>query len=194
MMRSLVLMNQDDPEARAAETEYYFGPDLLVAPVLGRVTQREVYLPEGDWIDYWSGKQISGRQTIVADAPLDRLPLYVRSGAIIPKIPDDVMTLVPASEYADKSVKSMDNRRVYEIYPGNKLEAIRDFESRSIEPGDQRGSLKISGAPAHIIIRWRFASPATVVVNGHAVSMARNADGTEIEFDHTGTTITSNGR
>ncbi len=98
MMRSLVLMNQDDPEARAAETEYYFGPDLLVAPVLSRVTQREVYLPEGDWIDYWSGKQISGRQTVLADAPLDRIPLYVRSGAVIPKIPDDVMTLVPASE------------------------------------------------------------------------------------------------
>ncbi len=194
MMRSLVLMNQDDPQARAAETEYYFGPDLLVAPVLGRVTQREVYLPEGDWIDYWSGKQISGRQTILADAPLDRVPLYVRSGAILPKIPDDVMTLVPASEYSDKSVKSMDNRRVYEIYPASKLEAIRDFENRSIEPGDQPGSLKITGAPAHIIIRWRFTAPATVIVNGHAVSVARKASGTEIEFDHTGTTtITSNG-
>jgi site-specific DNA-cytosine methylase len=49
---------------------------------------------------------------------LDRIPLYVREGAILPKIPDDVMTLVPQTEYKDQAVKSLDNRRVYEIYPG----------------------------------------------------------------------------
>ncbi|MGZ5154665.1 MAG: hypothetical protein ACXWC5_31985 [Burkholderiales bacterium] len=168
MMRSLLLMHQDDPDARAAETEYYFGPDLLVAPVLGPVTQRAVYLPEGDWIDYWSGKRISGRQTIAVAAPLDRLPLYVRSGTILPKIPEDVMTLVPATKYADKQVKSIDNRRVYEIYPGAKPESIQDFEGRSISSGDQPGTLTITGAPAHIILRWRFASPSTVTVNGRA--------------------------
>ncbi len=188
MMRSLVLMHQDDAAAREAETEYYFGPDVLVAPVLGPVTQRAVYLPEGDWIDYWSGKQISGSQTILADAPLDRIPLYVRSGAIIPKIPDDVMTLVPAGEYADKSVKSMDNRRIYDIYPGSKNEAIRDFEDRSIQPGDQSGSMTITGAPAHMIIRWRFATPRIATVNGRTVPPARTVDGAAIEFDHSGTT------
>jgi alpha-D-xyloside xylohydrolase len=191
MMRSLILMHQDDASARGAETEYYFGPDVLVAPVLSPVTQRAVYLPEGDWIDYWSGKQIPGRQTILADAPLDRIPLYVRSGAIIPKIPDDVMTLVPAGEYADKNVKSMDNRRVYEVYPGSKLEAIRDFEDRSITPGDQRTSLTITGAPAHMIIRWRFTAPHNATVNGRTVTPARRADGTTIEFDHSGTTAIS---
>ncbi len=188
MMRSLVLMDQDDAAAREAETEYYFGPDILVAPVLGPVTQRAVYLPEGDWIDYWSGKQLPGRQTVLADAPLDRIPLFVRSGAIVPKIPDEVMTLVPAAEYADKSVKSMDNRRVYEIYPGATLETIRDFEDRSIKPGDQSSSFTINGAPAHITIRWRFAAPRTATVNGRAVTPARQADGAVIEFDHAGTT------
>jgi alpha-D-xyloside xylohydrolase len=183
MMRSLLLMHQDDPEARAAETEYYFGPDLLVAPVLGPVTQRAVYLPEGDWIDYWSGKQISGRQTIAVEAPLDRLPLYVRSGAILAKIPDDVMTLVPAKQVADKGVKTMDNRRVYEIYPGAKLEAIQDFEGRAVGPGDQPGTLNISGAPAHVILRWRFAGPRGVTVNGRAVPIVRGADGVSTEFD-----------
>jgi alpha-D-xyloside xylohydrolase len=183
MMRSLLLMHQDDPDARAAETEYYFGPDLLVAPVLGPVTQRAVYLPEGEWVDYWSGKQIAGRQTIAVDAPLDRLPLYVRSGAILPKIPEDVMTLVPAGEYADKGVKSIDNRRVYEIYPGATLESIRDFEGRTIEPGEA-GTLNITGAPARIILRWRFAGPGMVMVNGRSVPQARNADGVSVEFDH----------
>ena len=187
MMRSLVLMHQDDPEARAADSEYYFGPDLLVAPVLGPVTQRAVYLPEGDWIDYWSGKPLPGRQTVLAEAPLDRIPLYVRSGAILPRIPDDVMTLVPGNEYADQKVKSMDDRRVYEIYPGSKLEALRDFENRSITPGNDTGNLTNTGAPARIILRWRFAGPRTATVNGRAVTPTRQADGTSIEFDHAGT-------
>jgi alpha-D-xyloside xylohydrolase len=187
LMRSLLLMHQDDPDARAAETEYYFGPDLLVAPVLSPVTQRSVYLPEGDWVDYWSGKQFTGKQTMAVDAPLDRLPLYVRSGAIIPKIPEDVMTLVPADQYGDKNVKSMDNRRVYEIYPGAKLEAIQDFEGRQIQPGDTPGSLTISGAPARMIIRWRFGAPHSAVVNGKSVAIT----GSVIEFDHTSTTTLS---
>jgi alpha-D-xyloside xylohydrolase len=192
MLRSLLLMHQDDPEARAAETEYYFGPDLLVAPVLGPVTQRAVYLPEGDWVDYWSGKQISGHQTMAVDAPLDRLPLYVRSGAILPKIPEGVMTLVPAGEYGDKSVKSMDNRRVYEIYPtagpGAKLESIQDFEGRKIEAGGE-GALTISGAPAHIILRWRFGGPHAAMVNGRAIAAVRTTEGLAVEFDHSDMTV-----
>jgi hypothetical protein len=85
-------------------------------------------------------------------------------------------------------IRTSRSRFSYEIYPGSKFETIRDFENRSIEPGDQLGSLKIAGAPAHIIIRWQFTAPATVIVNGHTISMARKASGTEIEFDHTGTT------
>jgi len=189
MMRSLLLMHQDNPDARAAETEYEFGPDLLVAPVISPVTQRTVYLPEGDWVDYWSGKQIPGRQTIAVDAPLDRLPLYVRAGAILAKIPEDVMTLVPADEYSDKSVKSIDNRRVYEIYPGTnsggKLESIQDFEGRLIEPGGEPETLTITGAPAHVILRWRFAGPRAVTVNGRVVPSLHAGYGTSIEFDHT---------
>jgi alpha-D-xyloside xylohydrolase len=188
----LLLMHQDDPDARAAETEYYFGPDLLVAPVLGPVTQRAVYLPGGDWVDYWSGKQISGQQTIAVDAPLDRLPLYVRSGAILPKIPEDVMTLVPANEYADKQVKSLDNRRVYEIWPGEKPESIQDFEGRTIMHED--GTLTITGAPAHIVLRWRFESPRTITVNGRDVPAVRTADGVSIEFDHADKTALKWGR
>jgi alpha-D-xyloside xylohydrolase len=183
LMRALVLVHQDDPDSRAAETEYYFGPDLLAAPVLTPATQRAVYLPEGDWVDHWSGKRLHGRQTLAVDAPLDRIPLFVRSGAILPKIPEDVMTLVPAGQFADTSVKAMDNRRVYEIYPGS-LRKIQDFEGRSIQPGAEPGTLRISGPPAHIILRWRFASPGRFTVNGRTSSTERSREGTTGEFDH----------
>jgi alpha-D-xyloside xylohydrolase len=187
LIRALVLLHQDDPDARAAETEYYFGPELLAAPVLSPVTQRAVYLPEGEWVDYWSGKPLHGKQTLAVDAPLDRIPLYVRSGAILPKIPEDVMTLAPAGQFADKSVKAMDGRRVYEIYPGM-LRGIQDFEGRSIQPGAEPDSLRISGPPAHVILRWRYTSPAGLTINGRPVATAKQGDGTTAEFDHNQTT------
>ncbi|MGA9626483.1 MAG: TIM-barrel domain-containing protein [Bryobacteraceae bacterium] len=192
MMRSLVLIDQDDPDARDAETEYYFGADLLVAPVLSAVTQRAVYLPEGNWLDYWSGARLTGRRTIVADAPLDRIPLYVREGAILPRIPDDVMTLVPQTEYKDQAVKSLDNRRVYEIYPGAQLRSITDFEGRTVAPGPQPASLVVTGAAARVTVRWRFSGPAVVTVGDRKLNTVKAADGSvSVEFDHQGTSRVS---
>ena len=95
------------------------------------------------------------------------------------------MTLVPANEYADKSVKSIDDRRIYEIYPGAKLESIQDFEGRSLEPGGESGTLTITGAPARIMLRWRFAGPSAVTVNTRSVPVRRIGDGVAIEFSHT---------
>lgn len=188
MMRALVLMHQDDRDAREAETQYYFGPDLLVAPVLSPVTERAVYLPEGDWIDYWSGNSLTGRRTITARAPLDRIPLYVRAGAILPKIPGDVMTLVPQSEYKDAKVRSLDDRRVYEIYPGAPLRAITDFEGRTLTPGADAKSLTIAGSPARVILRWRFHGPRTVTLNNQKLEPLAAADGAvSVEFAHQGT-------
>ena len=192
MMRALVLMHQDDPEARVAETEYYFGPDLLVAPVFSPVTERAVYLPEGAWIDYWSGKRLAGRRTIAAAAPLDRIPLYVREGAILPKIPDDVMTLVPRAEVKDPNVKPLDDRRVYEIYPGERLRAIADFEGRTVAPGPQPASLVVTGAAARVTVRWRFSGPAVVTVGDRKLNTVKAADGSvSVEFDHQGTSRVS---
>ncbi|HMD70940.1 MAG TPA: TIM-barrel domain-containing protein [Bryobacteraceae bacterium] len=185
MMRALVLMHQDDPEARVAETEYYFGPDLLVAPVLSPVSERAVYLPEGAWIDYWSGKPLAGRRTVVAAAPLDRIPLYVREGAILPRIPEDVMTLVPQAEVKDPKVKSLDDRRVYEIYPGQPLREIVDFEGRAVKPGADARSLEIAGKPARVTLRWRFGGPESAQCNGKKLEVQRTADGVvSVEFEH----------
>jgi alpha-glucosidase len=62
---------------------------LLVAPVLKpNQTSRSVYLPEGVWYDYWTGKKITGGTRIVAEAPIEVVPMYVRAGAVIPMGPE----------------------------------------------------------------------------------------------------------
>jgi alpha-D-xyloside xylohydrolase len=85
-MRALWMDFPHDPTAAATGNEYMFGPDFLVAPVTsqGQVRKR-VYLPAGtDWYDYWSNARMSGGQTISVEAPIDRIPVFVRAGSILP--------------------------------------------------------------------------------------------------------------
>jgi alpha-D-xyloside xylohydrolase len=188
LMRALVLNYQDDPHARATKDEYLFGPDFLVAPVIDAGTQRAVYLPAGQWIDYWTGKALAGGQTVVADAPVDSIPVWVRAGAVIPKIPEDVMTLVPPAESGNTTVKSLDNRRVYEVIgDGSGETSLTDFEGRALSR--TANSLGIRGEAARVTVRWRFGAVASATVNGAAVNVQAGADGPFIEFDHTAESV-----
>lgn len=70
--------------------QYGFGPALWVAPVLEQgVREREVALPRGEWIDFWTGERHGGGGELLAPAPLARTPVYVRSGSIVVTYPAD---------------------------------------------------------------------------------------------------------
>ncbi|HEX4561352.1 MAG TPA: TIM-barrel domain-containing protein [Gemmatimonadales bacterium] len=169
VMRALVLEYPSDSAARNATDEYEFGPDLLVAPVVTAGTSRTIHVPAGVWIDYWTGAPVAGPRDRTVDVPLDRIPLFVRAGAILPKIPEDVMTLVPR----------LDDRRVYELYPGP-AKSIVDFEGRRLAAS--ASGLRITGKPARITIVWRFQSPAQVRMNGRAIAV----DSGTVTFSHHG--------
>ena len=85
-MRALFMDFPNDPKVSDMGDEYMFGPAFLVAPVTDQgATSRPVYLPAGtDWYDYWTNERHTGGQTITAAAPIDRIPLFVRAGSIIP--------------------------------------------------------------------------------------------------------------
>jgi alpha-D-xyloside xylohydrolase len=88
VLRPLVLAAPHEPPTWAADLEYLFGPDLLVAPVTDPTGTRHVYLPSGSWVDYWSGEVFAGGRHISVTAPLDRIPLFVRHHALIPMTED----------------------------------------------------------------------------------------------------------
>ena len=101
MLRALPFDFRSDPATYDIRDQFMFGPALMVNPVTcpmlydvgsqpldGIQQTRPVYLPAGtDWYDFWTGQKYSGGQTIQADAPISRLPLYVRSGSILPMGP-----------------------------------------------------------------------------------------------------------
>ena len=188
-MRALVLNYQDDEHARLAKDEYLFGPDLLVAPVIEQNISRPVYLPAGQWLNLFTGEAINGGQTIIASAPLDTIPVYARAGAILPKIPEDIMTLVPQSESGNKDIKTLDDRRVYELFGPTAPDGttITDFEGRTLTRSGK--TLSIAGeSVAHIILRFRFQNPAAVTVNGKPAQLKAGSFGPEVEFDYAGPT------
>lgn len=82
VMRTLFYMYPEDAQCWEIEDEYFFGPDLLVAPVLyAGATSRNVYLPEGEqWVEYASGKEYEGGQCCQVEAPLDTIPLFLKKG------------------------------------------------------------------------------------------------------------------
>jgi alpha-glucosidase len=87
-MRALSFAYPNDEATYSLDDQFLFGDSLLVAPVLEEgARRREVYLPAGTWIDWWAGKQHTGPVKISVEAPLDRLPLFVRGGAIVPLWP-----------------------------------------------------------------------------------------------------------
>lgn len=85
ILRPLVMEYPDDPVCRDLTDQFLLGADLLAAPVMTPgVRARAVYLPKGVWYDYYTGKRYSGGRYILADAPLERIPLFARAGAVIP--------------------------------------------------------------------------------------------------------------
>jgi len=86
LMRPLLLEFPEDPECWKVADAFMFGSDLLVAPVVHQgARNRSVYLPAGTtWVDVWTERKLDGGQWITADAPLERIPLFLRGEARLP--------------------------------------------------------------------------------------------------------------
>ena len=108
IMRPLVMDFRKDTTALNCQYEYMFGKSILVSPITDPgVNSWQVYLPgEGDWYDFWTGEHYKGGKAIRADTPLDKIPLFVKAGSILPFGP----------EVQHATEKSWDNLeiRVYE--------------------------------------------------------------------------------
>ena len=130
IFRPLLLNYQNDANTLDLDDEFMVGGDLLVAPILKPgATSRLVYLPEGTWFDYWTGRQLAGGRMIHADAALETVPLYVRGGAIIPMGPE--MNYV-----GEKSTDPL----TFEVYPdaqGNARTSL--YEDDGVSPAYRNG-------------------------------------------------------
>lgn len=89
LVRPLFFLDPTDPHLANYDSAYMFGKSFLVAPVVHQgIISKNVYLPKTDnWVNYWNDKVYKGGQTVTVNATLGTLPLFVRSGSIIPMQP-----------------------------------------------------------------------------------------------------------
>jgi alpha-D-xyloside xylohydrolase len=141
IQRPLVMDFREDPATWEIGDEFLFGPAILVSPVLTEhATSRPVYLPAGTaWYDFWTGEHANGGATLTAAAPLDRIPLEIRAGSILP--------LGPGIEYAGQANDPIELR----VYPG----ANADFNLYEDEGDSYRYE---NGTHAIIPIHWENAT------------------------------------
>ena len=100
LVRGMYLEYPDQEPAYASDQQYMFGRELLVAPVTkpgnGKPVKTEVFLPAGDdWFDYFTGDIYEGGRKIVHECPIERMPLFVRAGSIMP--------MGPKMDYSDQA-------------------------------------------------------------------------------------------
>lgn len=88
ILRPIIMVEQSNPTNVHRQDEFTFGDKILVCPVVEQhAIGRIVYLPKGNWYNYWTNQLIEGGSEIWVDAPLDSMPIFVRAGAIIPEYP-----------------------------------------------------------------------------------------------------------
>ena len=88
-MRALVMDYRSDAQAANLGDQFMFGPAIMVKPVTDPgVGTTQVYLPKGKWYDFWSGVSLDGAHAVDSASPLEKMPIYVRAGSIVPLGPE----------------------------------------------------------------------------------------------------------
>jgi alpha-D-xyloside xylohydrolase len=145
--RAMVLEFQDDPTTYHLDLQYLFGDCFLVAPVVRPDHRCRVYLPAGDWLDYWTKGPVNGPCWLDLEAPLDKLPLWVRAGAIIPMAPEmahteekplDPLTLELYQPEGEASTVIYDEDR-----PDIPVRYVRHADSLSVEVAPSLGVVEV---------------------------------------------------
>lgn len=206
-----LFLHYPGPDTYPLRDEYLLGPDILVAPILRRgARRRRVFLPEGGWISWWTGQRDQGPGWRGVEAPLDRIPLWVREGAVLPlaegrggggetdaaQPPGFVDTLVPERDGGDwQGLDTAD--RVITVWLVGALSSGAEVRL----PGNRRLDLRGGGAaPPPDAVRWvgrsRWAdhcpawsspSPSVVLTPGIPATAPVSQNGVTLEYKGPGT-------
>ncbi len=180
LMRPLVMNYPDDPRVWGLGQQFLWGDDLLVAPVTREgATAWPVYVPAGAWYDFWTGERHEGPGGLTVEAPLERLPLLVRAGAILPMGPvvqhtgerplDDV-TLRIYPEGASRFELYEDDGRSHAYRRGQyaltTFECATDRGAVTVRIGAAVGDRSVVPAGRRYRLELRMDPPATVITDG----------------------------
>ena len=103
LLKPLVYYDQHDPQTHYRTDEFIFGEQILVCPILEpNALGRRMYIPNGNWYNYWTGEYVTGGKEVYVATDYDQIPIFVKEGAIIPKYP--VQQYVGEKEFEEISL------------------------------------------------------------------------------------------
>jgi alpha-D-xyloside xylohydrolase len=205
IIRPLVFMYQTDTNTYDLQHTYLLGDDLLTAVIVTNLaTTRTIYLPAGNWYDFFTQQKFTGAQTIVwSNVDQTKTPLFVREGAIIPMISTNVLSLCDSAYIGNPNLTTWDGSLQFLIYPAaNSSFTVFDGTSLQCQSREQSLRLSLSSAPRPILLKILATRPLKVERDGVSLTQFRSAarfaratqgwfyDGgfLEIKFRHAGDT------
>jgi alpha-glucosidase (family GH31 glycosyl hydrolase) len=143
LVRPLFFHDPGDPGLADNSDSFLLGPDILVAPVTADgVRSRQVYLPEGYWVDFWTDSLHTGPQSISAEAPLERIPVFIRGGAILPMQP-----------VVDHVGESPPDTLILHVYPApeSEREIFTLYEDDGVSRAYETGELSLTPVASEVV-------------------------------------------
>jgi hypothetical protein len=156
ILRPLPWHFPEDTATYTIEDQYFFGPDILVAPVVNDAESRSVYLPEGNWTDLWTGTSYTGPEHIAYPAALHQIPLFVRTeaGEAYADLLADGPEHLPPEEMAIELIDEPDARGMPHIWrhmrPGQQTELVTYRLTNLMETSTPVGARLAAPAGVHV--------------------------------------------
>jgi alpha-D-xyloside xylohydrolase len=134
--------------------QYFYGDALLVAPVVEPgLSERSVMFPDGAWIDFFEGTTIEGGQRLTVAAPLDKLPLYLRQGAIVPMLRPTIDTLSPTAWPAEVDSFANDPGDLFVIIAPGASSELSLYDGARVETIVDEATVAVVASPGEIFRR-----------------------------------------
>jgi alpha-D-xyloside xylohydrolase len=180
MARAMALEFQDDPTTHHLDLQYLFGDSFLLAPVVRHDHRCRVYLPAGDWLDYWTKETVTGPRWLDLEVPLDTLPLWVRAGAIVPMGPEMAHTGEKPLEPLTLELYQPEGEASTLIHDEDRP----DIPVRYVRYGDSL-IVEIGPSPGAIEVVLFGVKTATACLDGQPLPIGNVPGGESIRFDGT---------
>lgn len=170
IMRPLVLFNQADTNTYAIKHTFYFGNELLVAAmVTNNQTLRNVYLPEGQWRDFWTDALYDGGQTVLwSNTDQQLYPIFVRQGAIIPTLSSNTVTLLDPAYIGHTNLATWDGAMEFWVYPAGSTNSFTLYDGAIAQcvSNDSVIAFSLNSTSRLVSLKILAPQPAGVERNG----------------------------
>lgn len=189
-LRPLAFDYPEDQWNASNATEFMFGDGLLVAPVLWpRMRTRGLSLPPGVWYDYWTGKRYQGGTRVDVEAPIDRIPVFARAGAVIPtqqvvqyvgQAAIDPLTVTIFVADSARSLYYEDDGHSFEYQKGSYAKRAIELRTKGgrmeVVLGAVEGKYRMADRSLVVRLVGLSTAPLAVEVAGHLVPLVSESD------------------